>query len=517
MENYIFDSVQVSSIESNSVASQDIHFREIGIRVSPTLPGTVSKYTQSSISHPAFALLSSPSPQLLRPNYIVSKGNIADSGSSFSEDQRRRPRYSIHKCSQCRKDKQKCEPAQRQWPGQKCHRCQQKDFACSEGLTTKGEAMSQPNPDASSSQMGNILSGSILKSSSVLREFFLAFDWYQILMYVLRIASEETEILGQRASKWDRGVFWAKLTTELHHAVCGVHAILRTRLSHIQTHTQSFQVRDTPHLIQLTAQRMTGRIDISEDWGVLSSLLDQVERDKDASCGGLSTVLASQVAELYSLLRRNCTMDELRVAARAYIDGLYSFWGCLSNICDQATAFRIPAYLKTPLSFELLFSESGYYAKQIIGALSRVEPTFVMLQDSLGRTLLHVAAEKFTYGNFGHVLEHGIDVNAVDYLGRTALHVACKNVNAFRIQDQRIIIASLLRRENCNISIRDEYGFLALDYAIQDHRKDILEMFRDIRNIQLDPVISSILKAQVAETTARRYAKDGVAAEYGKS
>lgn len=45
---------------------------------------------------------------------------------------RKKRRLEYIKCDQCRKDKKKCLPVDRQWP-EKCQHCIQNEFGCSEG------------------------------------------------------------------------------------------------------------------------------------------------------------------------------------------------------------------------------------------------------------------------------------------------------------------------------------------------------------------------------------------------
>ncbi|KAF3937925.1 hypothetical protein ABW19_dt0210153 [Dactylella cylindrospora] len=64
------------------------------------------------------------------------------------------------KCTQCRKDRQKCVPRERPWPGVKCDRCIKYGYACSANVSKSGEeppvyrtrGVSHPHSSASSSR-----------------------------------------------------------------------------------------------------------------------------------------------------------------------------------------------------------------------------------------------------------------------------------------------------------------------------------------------------------------------------
>ncbi|KAF1808926.1 hypothetical protein P152DRAFT_176569 [Eremomyces bilateralis CBS 781.70] len=61
---------------------------------------------------------------------------------------RRNRKLEYLKCRHCRRDKQKCLPTERR-PGQKCGRCQQKGFPCSENETSR-------TPQSSSSSSASL-------------------------------------------------------------------------------------------------------------------------------------------------------------------------------------------------------------------------------------------------------------------------------------------------------------------------------------------------------------------------
>ncbi|KFY52789.1 hypothetical protein V496_08173 [Pseudogymnoascus sp. VKM F-4515 (FW-2607)] len=56
---------------------------------------------------------------------------------------RQKRRLEYVKCDFCRRSKKKCEPSERQWPGEKCQRCIEKGFTCSAPTKKNGDV-----PDA---------------------------------------------------------------------------------------------------------------------------------------------------------------------------------------------------------------------------------------------------------------------------------------------------------------------------------------------------------------------------------
>lgn len=56
---------------------------------------------------------------------------------SWQPPPRKKRRLDYLKCDCCRRDKQKCLPSERRWPEEKCNRCLEKGFECSEPRRTK--------------------------------------------------------------------------------------------------------------------------------------------------------------------------------------------------------------------------------------------------------------------------------------------------------------------------------------------------------------------------------------------
>ncbi|KAI5920512.1 hypothetical protein F4810DRAFT_723331 [Camillea tinctor] len=122
----------------------------------------------------------------------------------------------------------------------------------------------------------------------------------------------------------------------------------------------------------------------------------------------------------------------------------------------------------------------GVDVKPLIIILASINRRFVVGQDSLGRTLLHIAAERFRVSEINLFLNRGIDINVQDVLGR-----------------RELIVKRLLEEPGLNISIKDSYGRLAIDYAIQDRRSEIPYLFKESIHYRSTKDMNGIIDASL--------------------
>lgn len=83
--------------------------------------------------------------------------NLRLKPSPMSEPLQKRRRLQYEKCKYCRRDKKKCQPFPREWPGQKCKRCDEGGLLCSANETSKSYAQmtSRTNMAVQTQEMHN--------------------------------------------------------------------------------------------------------------------------------------------------------------------------------------------------------------------------------------------------------------------------------------------------------------------------------------------------------------------------
>lgn len=93
-------------------------------------------------SPPGYISAVSPSQEV--NSFLSSKQSTFCFKVTKSADMPRAKKIAYKKCHQCRKDRQKCLPEDRTWPGTKCERCQHYGYACSAMRTTNEELSMTP-------------------------------------------------------------------------------------------------------------------------------------------------------------------------------------------------------------------------------------------------------------------------------------------------------------------------------------------------------------------------------------
>ena len=84
-----------------------------------------------------------------------------------------------------------------------------------------------------------------------------------------------------------------------------------------------------------------------------------------------------------------------------------------------------------------------------------------------GATLLHVAALSGSLPSVQLLVERGLVVNAVNPQGGTPLRAAA---DAGQLE-----VVDYLLAHGADVSLRDAYGLLAIDYARQNHHDEVVE------------------------------------------
>ncbi|KAI1490144.1 hypothetical protein F5X96DRAFT_679273 [Biscogniauxia mediterranea] len=422
----------------------------------------------------------------------------------------RRSRYSYLKCVYCRKDKQKCIPHARQWPGQKCRRCEQKGFACSESQRTNTRNNLNVQDPLLASQAAPLLSPSSQTEDPRIKECLHGLDWMRLLQRIrhvmLRIHKAQEH--RRRISSMEKIAFPKSIKEPLDGLEYAQGLIVRSIRSvqasqeggAFSRELQSRLFRSAAQSVELLSFR-----DPIHTWStVKKTLVPSLVDELDESGEGL----AALDAQLTFLLMRSAVVSSssssevapdgiLARQVEKYDRMLKAFWGANRTLCereepDSIIPIPIPRSIMEPFLHDAHFAGLATTVATVeclIAALAAADARYVVGRDSLGRTLLHVAAECLKPRDVRVVLRQGgLDINAQDMFGRTALHVACESSSSSSSeeeeQQQLEIVGDLLREPGLDVGARDVYGFLAVDYAVQDRRLDILRLFQRVHEIE---------------------------------
>lgn len=202
--------------------------------------------------------------------------------------------------------------------------------------------------------------------------------------------------------------------------------------------------------------------------------------------------------------------DEKKFAARKYIKLLERTWDNISKLLENSNLAETLRPLTTPFIHELYYAKHGFDHSLYFRALITEDKKARLRRDSLERSALHVGTERCDLLDWYDIFEMTkCLIDNRDLFGRTPLHIACA---AFGQDSQHNVIKTLLRND-ADISIRDLYGMMALDYVIQDKRPDILVIFRDLRGIYIDDILFAMGEVQSAEKRAQIAARKAIQAD----
>ncbi|KAI0424955.1 hypothetical protein F5Y09DRAFT_347177 [Xylaria sp. FL1042] len=330
-----------------------------------------------------------------------------------------------------------------------------------------------------------------------------------------------------------------KIDTSLRRTDCshasgvGVYLFLKDLLS---TRSKAYDI-----LCRRVKQTCEGKFSIGS--AELYSLLDAIggaRLEADPSLVALRTIFrevanggrtkAHKISELgpsifklhtlYSvdmdLLAKGFDNSDERVSKsiKKYPQGLKCIWDGISELCQRDSVFTSRESLMNPFIHEFYIREQDPLF-HILSSI-KIEGTEIdwthIFKDSLGRTPLHYAtgllhSSRWTLRDWKTILrDFTCLLNKVDIFGRTPLHIACAVDCPDRSDFQLQVIEALLMA-GARISIRDEYGLLAIEYAAFNNRADIVEIFQRIRNLDLRAMSLEMSYAQEALKKARDVAK----------
>ncbi|KAI0186579.1 hypothetical protein EV127DRAFT_500459 [Xylaria flabelliformis] len=237
---------------------------------------------------------------------------------------------------------------------------------------------------------------------------------------------------------------------------------------------------------------------------VLGILLKSGERQTDTSAEGSGPKLS--VHDMYIMEVEEATRNHRGVAeiTEKYAKRLHDTWHSISDLRDRVGAYKLTnKNLMSPFIHEFYFWRR-YFTFHIM--------EFEAINDSLGRTALHFVTSQLHLDYFDMECWKNIfnfsdgKLNVRDHFGRTPLHIACAADCRERPDLQLKVIQTLLRA-NANISIRDEYGLLAIERAVLGNRIDILEVFQEVKHLNLSEIFFAMGRAQEAINVARDLVK----------
>ncbi|KAI3336976.1 hypothetical protein HD806DRAFT_23683 [Xylariaceae sp. AK1471] len=411
---------------------------------------------------------------------------------------RKRARYAYLKCTFCRRDKQKCNPGGRQWPGQKCHRCVLKGFACSDGKTTKCETTNRQRVRLKPILRASPAKLPALGANPLLEECLVTISWYRMITHMASVATEIDSAIRQKARKWGSKMNPPELLSDISRGVHDVSNIIARQIRRLCVQNPSLEHDVIAEVFRAAMQKLPdGGLHRSIE--KLHSAFSNGKKAEDNDASEFTTLTCSIHATFSAELLSSTNEDQIISAAKTYIDGLESTWDSISRLYEHdVVTHRLPT-LTTPFIHEFYFTDSTPRDRPFLWALFNADTKRRLRRDSLGRSGLHFATEKWDFWEWSDIFEiMDTFVDDRDVFGRTPLHIACAPNYAFGVQSQRYVIKRLLA-SFANIFIRDAYGLLAIDYAIQDNRADILEIFRKQTGLDIDNILSAMAGAEEAE------------------
>ncbi|KAI1426130.1 hypothetical protein F5Y12DRAFT_309956 [Xylaria sp. FL1777] len=421
-----------------------------------------------------------------------SLSNTRQPGDSGSQRPRQRGRYSYLKCSFCRKDKQKCTPTPRQ-PGQKCNRCLQKGFACSESKTTNAARFG-----SESIPRGSPCKPSMTSEDVLFQDCLLLLSWGRMLFSVESVANrihagmqrrsmDDARVLVNIPRAWEKAYYaFESLIQSLsnHENITrrkGISLALQARIR-----AQPFHQFDRflHPLCKIAAEEDSIVTEASYN-------LDTIEH--------LVNIIYNPGWESPEYTIRENT----NLLAERYIRALEALWERISDMNRRRLhALTFLGYSRVPFVHEFWLRRTKN-PQSFLHSLSRADTKSTLQRDCLGRTFLHFQLDNpshllsmddpSTLGNDPH-----LSIDAVDAFGRSALHIACA-VNGATSRHIQLRNIRWVLEKNANIRIRDFYELLAIDYAVLDQRRDVLRLFHDVRGLDIDEILSSIKQVIDAE------------------
>ncbi|KAI1125629.1 hypothetical protein F5Y10DRAFT_246736 [Nemania abortiva] len=440
--------------------------------------------------------------------------------------------YSYLKCTYCRKDKQKCEPANHQWPS-KCDRCQQKGLPCSPRLKAGG------NP--SNESISGIQVFRPCPLPVIVQNCALAMNWLKLLWRIVREAENET--WPQRlAEVVARPAYLEKLMRDVRSAdafvssmilsalkqavVCGdkLHETLLIRLAlqgpevHIMKEgspgtkiAEAYSENPgsmTPFtglesILSASANTLTE----SKEWVaamdtkkellhmILNRLTNEAEKFRQQHLRRSRDEVWEKAVETYAYyIADQQAQENLSKEVSSLVSLHRRFQSELVVLLAEVKAsltHLLPDEFFKPILHDPRFLKGPDSA--LVDAIASVDITYLTSADALRRTFLHLACDPPSPRAVKKMLHYGVQVNAKDWRGRTALHVACWAPGYASIHTAAEVVSLLLEHSEIDIYLKDDEGLFAAERAIGRGRFGILTNFRNCASFRADTELGQIL------------------------
>ncbi|KAH7125580.1 ankyrin repeat-containing domain protein [Dendryphion nanum] len=383
---------------------------------------------------------------------------------------RKRPELSFTKCDQCRKDKQKCLPVERQWP-HKCTRCIEKEFDCSESrkIDSKKKRKLCPEPqqfeqnevdDFSNAAQKKLQDWLVLKTlrhmvamaidclKKIIRHEYKLFQWHD------DEEREEEEELYDREEIKSYCIFIGVLDDWLMTVAIEMSSLKIPNQSNIPDHMRLWTMFDN-FWIEFDTLESHSYSTMRAECSICHSDLEaQVLQDINSTehIGPRLLACASQW-NYHCAHRSNWQERELEDD-----DSIKSQWGNFVQSCDDFKTKAIDL-----LNEHGLISEAPPFLKKNpiflprltgLGKNKRQENDLI---DCLGRTQLHQYLDHDGRG-YARIKQLPIsDIDARDIFSRTPLHIACG-------KSYDLIVYELLKN-GADVNIITNDGSTPLHYA----------------------------------------------------
>ncbi|KAI8947732.1 hypothetical protein F4801DRAFT_559470 [Xylaria longipes] len=432
-----------------------------------------------------------------------------DQSRGSSRPKRKRPLYSHDRCFQCRERRLKCEPEGRRWPLEKCDACDKSGLPCSPVQTL--HEYKRQRTQSLSSQHTAPDAGRGTSPKELLQDCCVALGWCQMLDQVVRVAKNIDASLRRIACRRSPGVerFLMTLLTTRTSA----YSLLDRRIAETCKQKASIGSVELHRLFQTITQ---ARLELSafEALHMLRLALSGCEVHTSLeSTDPKALVHEVYVAEVHPFLTGfgdgTDNSDSYIRRATEYAKELHATWFSILHLCEREGLLATTwSNLLHPFIHEFYFRESDplfqilYWPK--IKPLGIYWSQFVL--DSLGRTPLHFATSLLISNNsYFHdwiaIFNVCESIDATDNFGRTPLHIACA-VDCCEDPDLQLRVIGKLLEAAAKINIRDEYGLLAIEYAVLGNRTDILEVFHKAQRLETRDILSAMTDIRVAVKNA---------------
>ncbi|KAI1737162.1 hypothetical protein F4680DRAFT_222075 [Xylaria scruposa] len=336
-------------------------------------------------------------------------------------------------------------------------------------------------------------------SGQLMQDCWLALSWCQMLNQIVVVARGIDQPLRETAQSPSMYMFLLHLKTTRRE----VYSIL---IKLIKKTGASVRNAELSRFYQaITQARLEDSGDISSS--VIEVLLESEGHETPMRAERMNPKLsihdmyAMEVEEAACGLR---SVENTAEITEQYAQRLRDTWRSISDLRDRVGACKLTnTNLMTPFVHEFYFWRK-YFGFHIV--------QFEDIKDSLGRTALHFATSQlhldhFDFKGWKRILDSSDGMlNVRDHFGRTPLHIACA-ADCREAPNLQLQVIQTLLRANANISIRDEYGMLAIERAVLGNREDILQVFQEVRHLDLSDIFLAMGRAQMAIDLARDLVK----------